>query len=807
MNSEEKQIILPISGMTCANCVATIERNLNKLDGVSQSSVNLSTERATVSFDPLKLSLSGIVTKIQSAGYDVSFANLEFHVSGLSDSNDALRLESVLLSTEGVTRAEVNLASQHVHVNYIPTIINYAEISNIIKRAGFTAINLSDTTIDAEETARTAEIAHQKKLLITGLALTIPLFVLSMARDFNFLPMQVAHSFWLDLLMLALATPVQFYVGWQFYIGAFKALQNKTANMDVLIALGSSAAYLYSLPIVFRMLEGHHYLETAAVIITLIRLGKFLETRAKGRTGQAIRKLLNLKPKHALLIKNGIEQEVPVDDVQLGDEIIVKPGVSIPVDGIILEGNSSIDESMLTGESMPVDKNPGDTVYAATLNKLGLIRFKATRVGKETALSQIIKLVEEAQGSKAPIQHLADKVASIFVPIVILIAILTFIMWLFLPIGLPDNTTVFTRAMINAVAVLVIACPCALGLATPTAIMVASGKGAEMGILFRSGEAIESGAQLQTIVFDKTGTITRGQPVLNQIILVDDSFTESEILRLAASLEKGSEHPLGEALIAEAGNRNLILSSPEKFKAYSGLGIKGIVEGHNILLGNLRFMESETIHLETAKPNFETLEKEANTAVLVAVNLKLIAIFGIFDPIKDGSREAIQDLHKMQLKTVMLTGDNKITAHTIAEAAGIDEVVAEVLPGEKTDVIKNLQQKGNKIAMIGDGINDAPSLAQADLGMAIGTGTDVAIAAAPVTLVSGDLRNVPRAVRLSRKAMLTIKQNLFWAFIYNIILIPIAAAGLLNPMLAAGAMAFSSVFVVSNSLRLRRANI
>jgi Cu+-exporting ATPase len=801
--SDQKQIILPITGMTCANCVATIERNLNKMEGVQQSNVNLSSERATVTFDPNAISLDQIIGKIQKAGYDVARGDLNIGVLGLADSTDVTRLEKALLKFEGITSAQVNIATQQIHLQYVPTIIGLVDIYKAIKHAGFEAIEKGENSDDAEAKAREMEISHQKKLLIVGLMLTIPLFILSMSGDFNFLPMGFAHSRWLDWIMLALATPVQFYVGRQYYISAYKSLKNKSANMDVLISLGSSVAYFYSLPIVFGQLEGHIYLETSAVIITLIRLGKYLESKAKGRTSEAIKRLLNLQPKTATIIRDDQEIELSVDDVMIGDIVLVKPGGKIPVDGVVIEGKSTVDESMLTGESLPVEKRPGSTVYGATINKMGFFRFEASRIGKETALSQIIKLVEEAQGSKAPVQRLADKVSSIFVPIVIAIALLTFLVWLFLPISSNSNISGFTRAMINAVAVLVIACPCALGLATPTAIMVASGKGAELGILFRSGEAIERGASINTIVLDKTGTLTKGQPAVTSIISLNEQYSDNNILQFAASLEKGSEHPLGEALVAEAGNRNLELHTFSQFNAISGKGVRGIIDENVVLVGNVQLMKDNGIYTEHFQPQMDSLQNDANTAILVAVDNLLVGIIGIADPIKQGSQEAVKKLQGMGFEVIMLTGDNKRTALAIGRMVGIEHIISDVLPGGKTEQIKLLQQAGRKVAMVGDGINDAPSLAQADIGMAIGTGTDVAIAAAPVTLISGDLRNIPVALNLSRKTMQTIKQNLFWVFFYNIILIPVAAFGFLNPMISAGAMAFSSIFVVSNSLRLK----
>ncbi|MGN7399587.1 heavy metal translocating P-type ATPase [Cytobacillus praedii] len=793
-----------ITGMTCAACATRIEKGLNKMEGVSEANVNLALEKATVKFDAAKMGPADIQEKIRALGYDVITEKVELVLTGMTCAACATRIEKGLNKMDGIINANVNLALEKAAVEYNPSIVSPAEMTQKVEKLGYGASVKSEDNEKETVDHRLKEIERQQGKFIFSLILSLPL-LWAMAGHFSFTSfIYVPDAFMNPWVQLALATPVQFYIGKQFYVGAYKALRNKSANMDVLVALGTSAAYFYSLYLSLRTIGSNAhpeglYFETSAVLITLIILGKVFEAKAKGRSSEAIKKLMGLQAKTATVIRDEKEMEIPLEEVIAGDIILVKPGEKIPVDGEILEGQSALDESMITGESVPVDKTVGDTVIGATINKNGFIKIKATKVGKETALAQIIKVVEEAQGSKAPIQRLADSISGVFVPIVVGIAVLTFFIW-YLFVAPGD----FAEALEKLIAVLVIACPCALGLATPTSIMAGSGRAAEYGVLFKGGEHLEMTHRINTVILDKTGTITNGAPVLTDVITKLD---EEEFLTLVGSAEKQSEHPLAQAIVEGIQEKHITLTHPSAFEAIPGYGIKALVNGKEVLAGTRRLMKKFNIEIEHVSDDMLTLEKQGKTAMLVAIDGAFAGIVAVADTIKETSTEAIRRLKDLGLEVIMITGDNEQTAQAIAKLAGVDRVIAEVLPEGKAEEVKKLQQQGKKVAMVGDGINDAPALAVADIGMAIGTGTDVAMEAADITLIRGDLNSIADAIFMSKKTIRNIKQNLFWAFGYNTLGIPIAALGFLAPWLAGAAMAFSSVSVVLNALRLQRVKL
>ena len=810
----DMNIVFPVTGMTCANCAANIERSLNKLNGIQEALVNFASEKANVRFDSRQIDIQAVVDSVERAGYGVVTQHIELPITGMTCANCAANIERALnKKLRGVTQASVNFATEHAAIDYLPAAVSIEEIVAAIEKAGYGAILPGEGREgeDAEQIARQAEIRDQTRKFIVGVIFALPLFVLSMLRDFSLIGAW-SHAVWVNWLFAGLATPVQFYTGWDYYVGGFKAIRNKSANMDVLIALGSSVAYFYSWTVLLFPVAGQHvYFETAAVIITLIKLGKLLEVRTKGKTGNAIRKLIGLQPKTAFIVEEGQEKEIALSRVKKDMILVVRPGERVPVDGTVIQGQSAVDESMLTGEPLPVDKKVNDTVVGGTINGEGLLKFRATRVGQETALAQIIRLVQEAQGSKAPIQALADRVAAVFVPGVILIAFTTLGIWW-------GITGEFVPSMIRLVAVLVIACPCALGLATPTAIMAGTGKGAEKGILFKQAEALETANKLDTIVLDKTGTITEGKPAVSDLVVLNgDHMTEENLLKLAATVEQGSEHPLGKAIVKEAKARKIALSTFDNFQSYGGLGVEATISGQKARVGKPNWFDTDI--LMSADENIQQLQAQGKTVMVVTIDERMAGLLAVSDQIKPDSAKAIESLHRQQLQVIMLTGDNPKAAKTIAEQVGLDEIHAEVRPEEKSLEVKKIMERGRRVGMVGDGINDAPALAQADIGMAIGTGTDVAIETADVILASGSLQGIPRAIAVSRQTVRTIRQNLFLAFIYNIILIPVAAGLLapfesfpmmlrqLHPILAALAMAMSSISVVSNSLRLYRAKI
>lgn len=805
MSANTAEATVPITGMTCAACALRIEKGLQKLNGVETANVNLALEKSTVVYDPSVTSLDDIRGKIESLGYGVAADKVELNIGGMTCAACATRIEKGLNKLPGVLKASVNLALETAAVEYDSSRVGVSELIQRVEKLGYQASRKEEGGEEAQADRRAEEIRKQTAKFWISLILSLPL-LWAMVSHFSF----TSFIYLPDALMnpwvqLALATPVQFIIGWQFYVGAYKALRNKSANMDVLVALGTSAAYFYSLYVAISSIgSGAHmlelYFETSAVLITLILLGKLFEVKAKGRSSEAIRKLMGLQAKTAVVVRDGAEMTIPVEDVRPGDIVHVKPGEKVPVDGVVLEGQSAVDESMLTGESIPVDKAAGDQVIGATLNKNGFLKIEATKVGRETALAQIIRVVEEAQGTKAPIQRLADQISGVFVPIVVGIALVTFAVWYLLV--MPGD---FAEALEKAIAVLVIACPCALGLATPTSIMAGSGRAAELGILFKGGEHLETAHHLDTIVLDKTGTVTKGEPELTDVITY--GMDENELLPLIGAAEKNSEHPLAQAMVKGIVDKGIALSEAGSFEAIPGYGISAVVAGREMLIGTRRLLEQKGISFEQAAEAMLSLEQSGKTAMLAAVDGKLSGLIAVADTIKPTSKKAVERLKAMGLTVIMMTGDNRQTAEAIAREAGIDHVIAEVLPEGKAAEVKKLQQQGKKVSMVGDGINDAPALATADIGMAIGTGTDVAMEAADITLMRGELTSVADAIEMSKRTIRNIKQNLFWAFAYNMLGIPVAAIGLLAPWLAGAAMAFSSVSVVLNALRLQRVKL
>lgn len=788
---------LKIAGMSCAACAARIEKGLGRLPGVEKATVNFATEQATVTFDPAQANISDLAKKVESLGFSIVTDKVELKISGMSCAACAARVEKALRGMPNVYQASVNFAAEKASVEYNAHEVTINQLQERVAKMGFEAHNIADASqVDREKQVREDEIRGQRFRLLLSAILSIPLLGAMVLHSLGIMG-SISDFLMNPYVQLVLATPVQFIAGWPFYRGAYAALRNGSANMDVLVALGTSAAYFYSIA---NMLTGnpHLYFETSAILITLIILGKLLEATAKGRTSEAIKALMGLQAKTARLIRQGEEVDVPIEAVLVGDIIVVRPGEKVPVDGIIIEGTSTLDESMLTGESIPVDKKAGDEVVGATMNKFGAFKFQATKVGKDTALAQIVRIVEEAQGSKAPIQRFADVVSGYFVPAVVSLAVITFLGWYF--IFDPGN---FSRALVNFTAVMVIACPCALGLATPTSIMVGTGKGAENGILIKGAEHLENAHRLTTIVLDKTGTITKGQPEVTDIISLA-GLADHAVLAIAASVEKKSEHPLAQAIVKRGQEQGLLLEEPEEFAAIPGHGIQASMNGKAILVGTRKLMREHDIAIDAVLTEIERLEQQGKTVMLLAVNQVMTGLIAVADTVKDSSAQAIADLKQLGIEVWMITGDNERAARAIAASIGIDHVLAEVLPEHKAAKVEALKQEGKVVAMVGDGINDAPALATADVGFAIGTGTDVAIEAADITLMRGDLNGIVAAIRLSKATMLNIKQNLFWALIYNSIGIPIAAAGYLSPVLAGAAMAFSSVSVVLNALRLKR---
>ena len=808
------KVRIPVTGMTCTNCAATIEKGLAETKGIENASVNFGSEKLSVEYDPNQTDLSKIKDTITEIGYGIATKKSIYPVGGMTCATCVAHVEEALKSVPGVVSVAVNLGSEKATVEYLEG-TTYAEMKKAVADSGYELGNEVEALEDVSETSQ-REVRKVRNRFVFAAILTIPIVVMMLTPDFK----------GMEYLLWALATPVQFWAGWRFYKGAWGALKHRTTDMNTLIAVGTSSAYIYSviavlLPGVFTSngLTANVYFDTSSAIITLILLGRFLEATAKGQTSEAIKKLIGLQPKTAIVVREGQEKQIPIEEVLVGDLVLVKPGERVPVDGIVREGYSSLDESMITGESIPVEKQIGDEVIGATINKTGSFRFDATKIGKDTTLARIVRLVEEAQGSKAPVQRLADLIASYFVPTVIGIAIVTFLVWFFAG---PSPT--LTYAFLNFVAVLVIACPCALGLATPTAIIVGTGKGAEHGILIRSASTLEQAHKIDVVLLDKTGTITQGKPAVTDIIAAV-GYSKDEILLLAASAEKNSEHSLAEAIVKEATEKAMDLSVASKFNAIPGFGIEAVVDGKKLLLGNLKLIQERKLIVQGLEIQANELWFQGKTVMFVGIDGQLAGVIALADTIKPDAVNVVRQLHAMGIEVAMVTGDNQRTAEAIAKQAGIDRVFADVLPEHKADEVKKLQGEDKVVAMVGDGINDAPALAQADIGIAIGTGTDVAMETGDITLIRGELNGIVTAISLSKRTMRTIRQNLFWAFAYNIILIPIAAGvlyfvfrnggvpsglrfilgerGFLNPIMAAAAMALSSITVVTNSLRLR----
>ncbi|NIM17919.1 MAG: heavy metal translocating P-type ATPase [Candidatus Aminicenantes bacterium] len=804
-----KKVTFGITGMSCASCAVRIEKELKNNAGIHDAAVNLAMEKAVVLYDETQIPRQDIIAAIKDTGYGVideappQKSTTELNLTGMTCASCANRIEKTLQNLPGVEYASVNFAAEKAYIDFDPTMTDTPAMIKAVEDAGYHAevVDADSESVDREKEVRQKEIKKLKITFIISVLLSFPLFMAMVTALFK-IAVPFLHYPWFQL---AIATPVQFIIGWRFYKKSYYSLKAKSPGMDVLVAMGTSAAYFFSIYNGFfkEIPAGTHpelYFEASAIIITLILLGKYLEAVAKGKTSEAIKKLIGLQPKHARVVRDGKEIDIPIANVIVGDTILVRPGEKIAVDGEVSEGNSAVDESMLTGESIPVEKQPGDAVTGGTINKNGSLTFTATKVGKDTVLAQIIKVVEEAQGSKAPIQQLADKVAGVFVPVVLLIAALTFLTWMLI-IG---NTTM---AIIAAVSVLVIACPCALGLATPTAIMVGTGKGAENGILIKSAESLETAYKINAIIFDKTGTVTKGEPAVTDIIPVEEvNINTTKLLTFAASAEKRSEHPLAAAIVQKAKEESLELHNPANFIAVPGKGVSATLKNKTILVGTHGFMRENNINADGLKETVQRLEMEGKTVMYAAVNRVFSGVIAVADTVKDDSREAIRQLQALGIETYMITGDNQRTAEAIGKHVGIEKtrILAHVLPEQKADQVKKLQDKGYIVAMVGDGINDAPALAAADIGVAVGTGTDIAIETGDITLMKGNLRTLSTAIKLSKKTMVKIKQNLFWAFIYNTIGIPFASFGLLSPIIAGAAMAFSSVSVVSNSLSLKR---